>query len=52
MQNVDQEIYVNDSIPLLNQYKYEDLKNAIMSNNSDLLFAQKNDIPVELSELY
>lgn len=42
VQNVEQEIDVNDSIPLLNQYKYEDLKNAILANNSDLLFAQKN----------
>ena len=42
IQNVEQEIDVNDSIPLINQYKYEDLKNAILANNSDLLFAQKN----------
>ena len=42
IQPVEQEIDVKDSIPLMNQYKYEDLKNLIMTNNSDLLFAQKN----------
>lgn len=47
VQNVEQEIDVNDSIPLLDQYKYEDLKNAIVSNNSNLLFAQQN---IEISK--
>ena len=47
IQPVDQEIDVLDSIPLMNQYKYEDLKNSIMANNSDLLFAQKN---IEISK--
>ncbi len=47
VQSVDQEIDVLDSIPLMNQYKYEDLKNSIMANNSDLLFAQKN---IEISK--
>lgn len=42
IQPVEQDIDVKDSIPLMNQYKYEDLKNSIMANNSDLLFAQKN----------
>ncbi|MES2140770.1 MAG: TolC family protein [Bacteroidota bacterium] len=44
---VEQDMDVNDSIPLMNQYKYEDLKNAIMTNNSDLMFAQKN---IEISK--
>lgn len=39
---VEQDLDVFDSIPLMSQYKYDDLKNAIMTNNSDLLFAQKN----------
>ncbi|MCE9537595.1 MAG: TolC family protein [Bacteroidetes bacterium] len=47
IQPVEQDIDVFDSIPLMNQYKYEDLKNAIMTNNSDLLFAQKN---IEISK--
>lgn len=42
VQPVEQDIDVKDSIPLMNQYKYEDLKNLILTNNSDLLFAQKN----------
>jgi outer membrane protein len=42
IQPVEQDIDVFDSIPLMSQYKYDDLKNAIMTNNSDLLFAQKN----------
>ncbi len=42
IQPVEQELDVADSIPLLNEYKFEDLKNTILSNNSDLLFAQKN----------
>lgn len=42
IQPVEQDIDVVDSIPLMDQYKYDDLKNAIMTNNSDLLFAQKN----------
>ncbi|MES2592974.1 MAG: TolC family protein [Bacteroidota bacterium] len=42
VQPVEQDIDVLDSIPLMDQYKYEDLKNSIMTNNSDLLFAQKN----------
>lgn len=47
LQPVDQEFDVADSIPLMNQFKYEELQNTIMSNNSDLLFAQKN---IELSK--
>ncbi len=39
---IEQDVEVKDSIPLMNEYKYEDLKNAIIANNSDLLFAQKN----------
>jgi outer membrane protein TolC len=39
---VEQDLEVVDSIPLMNDYKYEDLKNSIMAKNSDLLFAQKN----------
>ena len=39
---VDKDFDVTDSIPLMNDYKYEDLKNAVTSKNSDLLFAQKN----------
>jgi len=42
IQPVEQDIDVIDSIPLMDPYKYDDLKNAIMTNNSDLLFAQKN----------
>lgn len=42
IQPVEQDLDVFDSIPLMSQYKYDDLKNAIMTNNSDLLFAQKN----------
>lgn len=42
LQPAEQEFDVLDSIPLINQYKYEELQNAILSNNSDLLFAQKN----------
>lgn len=47
VQQVEQDIDVFDSIPLMSQYKYDDLKNAIMTNNSDLLFAQKN---IEISK--
>ncbi|MDP1746574.1 MAG: TolC family protein [Bacteroidota bacterium] len=47
IQPVEQDIDVFDSIPLMSQYKYDDLKNAIMTNNSDLLFAQKN---IEISK--
>lgn len=47
IQPVEQDIDVSDSIPLMPQYKYEDLKNTIMANNSDLLFAQKN---IEISK--
>ena len=39
---VDKDFEVADTIPLLNDYKYEDLKNSITTKNSDLLFAQKN----------
>ncbi|MEI6489945.1 MAG: TolC family protein [Bacteroidota bacterium] len=39
---IDKEFDVQDSIPLLNDYKYEDLKNAILSKNSDLLLAQRS----------
>ena len=39
---VDKDFEVADTIPLLNDYKYEDLKNAITTKNSDLLFAQRN----------
>ncbi len=42
IQPADQDMNVTDSIPMMNQFKYEDLKNSIMTNNSDLLFAQKN----------
>ncbi|MDO9186346.1 MAG: TolC family protein [Bacteroidia bacterium] len=42
IQPVEQDLDVFDSIPLMSPYKYDDLKNAIMTNNSDLLFAQKN----------
>ncbi len=42
LQSVEQDIDVRDSIPLINQYKYEELQNLILSNNSDLLSAQKN----------
>jgi outer membrane protein len=42
LQSAEQEIDVLDSIPLMNQYKYEELQNAIVSNNSDLLYAQRN----------
>ncbi len=42
VQPVEQEIDVLDSIPLMNSYKYEDLKNSILEKNSNLLFAQKN----------
>lgn len=42
VQPVEQDIDVLDSIPLMDQYKYESFKNTIMTNNSDLLFAQKN----------
>lgn len=42
LQPAEQEFDVLDSIPLINQYKYEELQNVILSNNSDLLFAQKN----------
>lgn len=47
VQQVEQDIDVFDSIPLMSQYKYDDLKNSIMTNNSDLLFAQKN---IEISK--
>lgn len=47
VQPVEQDIDVFDSIPLMSQYKYDELKNAIMTNNSDLLFAQKN---IEISK--
>ena len=42
VQPVDKEFEVADSIPLMNDYKYEDLKNSILAKNSDLLFSQKN----------
>jgi outer membrane protein len=42
VQPVEQDIDVKDSIPLMNQYKYEDLKNLVLTNNSGLLFAQKD----------
>ncbi len=38
----DNNFEVTDSIPLMNDYKYEDLKNAITAKNSDLLLAKKN----------
>lgn len=47
VQPVEQDIDVFDGIPLMSQYKYDELKNAIMTNNSDLLFAQKN---IEISK--
>lgn len=42
LQPVEQEMDVPDSIPLMPQYKYEELKNTLLSNNTDLMFAQKN----------
>ena len=39
---VEQETDVLDSIPLMTKYKYEELKNTILSNNTDLMFAQRN----------
>ncbi|MGQ0827384.1 MAG: TolC family protein [Bacteroidota bacterium] len=48
VQPVEQDIDVTDSIPLMNQYKYEDLKNSIAEKNTGLLFAQRN---IEVSRL-
>ncbi len=42
LQPVDNDFEVQDTIPLMNDYKYEDLKNSITAKNYDLLFAQKN----------
>lgn len=42
LQPVEQEVDVLDSVPLIPKYKYEELKNTILSNNADLMFAQKN----------
>ncbi len=42
LQPVEQDFDVADSIPLMNQYKYEELQSTIMSNNADLLFAQRS----------
>ena len=39
---------VPDTIPVMNNYKYEDLKNSTTQKNSDFLFAQKN---VSISKL-
>lgn len=39
---VDKDFDVLDTIPFMNDYKFEDLKNNVLSKNSDLLFAQKN----------
>ena len=39
---VEKDFDVPDTIPLMNDYKYEDLKNNIDSKNSDLLFAKKS----------
>ncbi len=39
---VDKDFDVLDTIPLMNDYKYEDLKNSITAKNTDLLFAQRN----------
>jgi len=45
---VDNDFDVADDIPLMNEFKYEDLKNSITAKNSDLLFAQRN---IEVSKL-
>lgn len=42
LQPVEQPIDVKDSVVLMSAYKYDDLKNTILTNNTDLLFAQKN----------
>jgi outer membrane protein len=39
---VEQDFDVSDEIPLLNQYKYDELKTSITNKNSDLLLSQKN----------
>lgn len=39
---VDKDFDVLDTIPLMNDYKYEDLKNSITTKNSDVLFAEKS----------
>lgn len=39
---LEQDFDVSDEIPLLNQYKYEELKTSITNKNSDLLLSQKN----------
>lgn len=39
---VDTDFDVSDSIPLMKKYLFEELKNSILTNNSEMLFAQKN----------
>lgn len=42
LEPVDKDFDVTETIPLMNDFKFEDLKNASSSKNSDLLFSQKN----------
>lgn len=42
IQPVEQEFDVLDDIPQMPMNKYEELQNAILNNNSDILFAQRN----------
>lgn len=39
---LEQDFDVSDEIPLLNQYKYDELKTSITNKNTDLLLSQKN----------
>jgi len=39
--SLEQDFDVNDEIPLLNQYKYDELKTSITNKNNDLLLSQK-----------
>ena len=42
IQPMGKDFDVPDTIPFLNDYKFDDLKNAITTKNSDLLYAQKS----------
>ncbi|HEY0031234.1 MAG TPA: TolC family protein [Bacteroidia bacterium] len=42
VRNVETEFEVTETIPVEFQLKYEDLRNEIQKNNSDLIFAQRN----------
>lgn len=42
LQPVEFEFDIDDSLELIHEYKYDELQKLLLSNNSDLIFAEKN----------